>query len=274
MNERSAEMAQSAKAADTAAPEERTQSTGVYIYGLVPEDVEVSSDARGIGDESGEIKLVRHGEIAALVSEIPLDRPLGTPDDLFRHEALLDATAAEVPVLPLRFGSVMTSAEAVVDELLTPHHDEFRSALEELEGRAEYVVKGRYVERTLFQEVLSELPEAARLREEIKGKPEELTRDARIQLGELVNQAVAAKREADTQTLVEVVAPLAVFTVIREPSHEQDAVHVALLMETDRQGELEEAVNEFTDRWADRVEMRVLGPLAPYDFITARTTQE
>ena len=266
-------MAQSAKAADPAGPEQRTQKTGVYIYGLVPEDVEVSSDARGIGDESGEIQLVRHGEIAALVSEISLDRPLGTPDDLFRHEALLDATAAEVPVLPIRFGAVMTNTEAVVDELLTPHHDEFRSALDELEGRAEYIVKGRYVEQTLFREVLSELPEVAKLREEIQGQPEDLTRDARIRLGELVNRAVAAKREADTQTLVEAVAPLAVFTVIREPSHEQDAVHVAVLMETDRQGELEEAVNGFADRWADRVEMRLLGPLAPYDFITARTEE-
>ena len=263
-------MAHSAKAAES---EQSTKNAGVYIYGLVPEDVEVSSDARGIGDESGEIRLIRHGEIAALVSDVVLDRPLGTPDDLFRHEALLDATAAEVPVLPLRFGSVMTSTEAVVDELLTPHHDEFHSALEELEGRAEYVVKGRYVEQTLFREVLSELPEAARLRAEIQGQPEELTRDARIQLGELVSQAVEAKREADTQTLVEAVAPLAVFTVIRDPSHEQDAVHAAVLMETDRQGELEQVVNEFADQWKDRVEMRLLGPLAPYDFITAKTQE-
>ncbi|MCA2225698.1 GvpL/GvpF family gas vesicle protein [Nonomuraea aurantiaca] len=269
-------MAQSAEAANAAGqdvPEQVTKTAGVYIYGLVPEDVEVSSDARGVGDETSEIRLVRHGEIAALVSDVTLDRPLGTPDDLFRHGALLDATAAEVPVIPLRFGSVMTNEEAVVEELLTPHHDEFRSALDELEGRAEYVIKGRYVDQTLFREVLSEIPEAAQLREQIQGQPEDLTRNARIRLGELINQAVVAKREADTQAVAEEVGPLATLTVIREPSHEQDAVHVAVLMETDRQDELERVVNEFAERWSERVEMRILGPLAPYDFITARTQE-
>ncbi|MEU7831520.1 GvpL/GvpF family gas vesicle protein [Nonomuraea sp. NPDC049129] len=272
-------MAQSAKAAGSEqatqadVPEQVTKKTGVYIYGLVPEDVEVSSDAQGVGDEAAEIRLIRHGEIAALVSDIALDRPLGTPDDLFRHGALLDATAAEVPVIPIRFGSVMTNEKAVVEELLTPHHDEFRSALDELEGRAEYVIKGRYVDQTLFREVLSEVPEAEQLREQIQGQPEDLTRNARIRLGELINQSVVAKREADTQTLTEEVGPLAVLTVIREPSHEQDAVHVAVLMETDRQEELERVVNEFADRWSGRVEMRILGPLAPYDFITARTQE-
>lgn len=258
-------MAQPVKASQAA-----DQGVGVYIYGLVPEDVEVSPDARGLGDEPGQVRVVRHGEIAALVSDISPDRPLGTPDDLLRHQGLLDATAAEVPVLPLRFGAVMTSVEAVVDELLTPHHDEFLAALNEMEGRAEYVVKGRYVEQALLREILDEIPEAARLREEIQGLPEEATRDARIQLGELIEKSVAAKREADTETLLEDLTSVFVFAVIRDPSHEQDAVHLALLVDVDRQADLTQVVNEFAERWAGRVEVRLLGPLAPYDFVMTR----
>jgi hypothetical protein len=135
---------------------------------MVPEDVEVPEDTRGVGEKPGKVTAVRHGEIAALVSEIPLDRPLGTPDDLLTHQELLDAAAAEVPVLPLRFGAVVASAEAVVDELLEPHHDKFRASLTELEGRAQYVVKGRYVEQTVLREVMEEIPEVARLRDEIR----------------------------------------------------------------------------------------------------------
>lgn len=48
---------------------------------------------------------------------------------------------------------------------------EFSAALEELEGNAQFVVKGRYVEETILSEVLSELPEAQRLREQIQGQP-------------------------------------------------------------------------------------------------------
>jgi hypothetical protein len=36
----------------------------------------------------------------------------------------------------------------VKDELLTAHADEFAAAMEELEGKAQYVVKDRYTEST------------------------------------------------------------------------------------------------------------------------------
>ncbi|GLW11957.1 gas vesicle protein [Microtetraspora sp. NBRC 13810] len=243
------------------------QSTGSYIYGILPEDVEVSSDATGVGDPPARVTLVRHGEIAALVSDVGLDRPLGTPGDLVAHERLLDATAAEVPVLPIRFGAVMTNADAVVAELLEPFHDEFRSALEDLEGRAQYVVKGRYVEQVILREVLAEDPEAGRLSQTIRGRPEDATRDERIRLGELINQAIGDKREADTQTMVEELAGVCELVVIRDPSHERDAVHAAVLIEVDRQDELEQVVAEFADEWSGRVEFSLRGPMAAYDFV-------
>ncbi|MFF0326592.1 GvpL/GvpF family gas vesicle protein [Nonomuraea angiospora] len=263
-------MAESVDTVPSPAEEERTpldQDLSTYVYGIVPEDVQVSDDARGVA--TAPVRLVRHGEIAALVSEVALERPLGTPDDLVAHQQLLDATAAEVPVLPLRFGAVLTNRQAVVDELLGPYHDEFLAALDELEGRAEFVVKGRYDERAVLMEVLNENVEAAQLRDEIRGKPEAATREARIRLGEVVNQAVSAKRQVDTEAVLDRLAPLSVFTVVREPSHERDAVHLALLVESDRRGELEKAVEEYARLWAGRIELELHGPLAPYDFVVS-----
>ncbi|MEV7908103.1 GvpL/GvpF family gas vesicle protein, partial [Streptomyces anulatus] len=163
---------------------------------------------------------------------------------------------------------------AVVDELLGPHHDEFLAALNELEGRAEYIVKGRYVEGVVIGEVLAESAEAARLREEIRGKPEDATWDARIRLGELLGEGVAARRDADTEVIVAALAPHSVAVVVREPTHEQDAVHAAFLVETGKQDEFEQVVDEFGDRWTDRVTLRLLGPLAPYDFVMAPHPEE
>jgi hypothetical protein len=247
------------------------QATAAYIYGILPGDVELTPEERGVGDPPGKIGLVRHDDIAALVSDLTLNRPLGKPQDLMVHQQLLDDVAAEVPVLPLRFGAVMESPEAVVRELLAPHHDEFRSALDQLEGRAQYVVKARYEEGTVIREVLQEQPEASRLRDEIRDLPEEATWDARIRLGEIVNQSIEAKRDADTRTLAEGLAPRAVAVVIREPTHEEDAAHLAVLVETARQREFEEVLDEFARRWAGRVTLRLLGPQAPYDFVATRT---
>jgi hypothetical protein len=243
------------------------EDTACYVYGIVPADVESDSDARGVGDPPGKIDVVRRGEIAALVSELHLGRPIGTPEDLTAHQELLDAVITAVPVLPLRFGAVMADAQAVKEELLAHPHDEFVAALKELEGRAQYLVKGRYVEETILSEVLSELPAAEELREQLSGQPEDATRNIRIQLGEIINQAVTAKREQDTTKVVDAVGPHAVMTAVREPTHEMDAAQVALLVELDHEDELKKAVEDLARDWDNWVAVKLLGPMAPYDFV-------
>jgi hypothetical protein len=245
-------------------------TTGCYVYGIVPADIEVKKDAQGLGDPPGKVKVVRSGDIGALVSEVPLDASLGSPDDLMVYEHLLDAAAAETPVIPVRFGAVMTDPQAVADELLAPYHDEFVDALEQLEGRAEYVAMGRYVEDAVLQEVLSESPDIARQRDEIRGESPELTRNARIALGEAINNAISAKRDEDTQRLVDYLAPHTVAIKVREAVHEQDAAQVAVLVDLEREAEIAATLQKVGDEWSGRVNLRLLGPLAPYDFVVTR----
>jgi hypothetical protein len=243
--------------------------TGCYIYGIVPGDVEADSQARGVGGSS--ITLVRHGDIAALVSEVGTDRPLGEPEDLQAHARVLDGAAAEVAVLPMRFGAVVGDPEAVAEELLAVHEEEFRQALDQLDGYAEYVVRGRYAEETILGEVLTESAEAAQLRDAIRDKPEDATRNERLALGELISNAVEAKRQADTRALVEALDRLGLRYTPRQPTHELEAVHVACLAEVAKQDELGTAMADLEQDWDGRVDIRILGPLAPYDFVT--TTQ-
>ncbi|MFF3575065.1 GvpL/GvpF family gas vesicle protein [Nocardia jiangxiensis] len=250
-----------------------TDATAVYVYGIVPADVEAQPHAIGVGDPPGEVAVVRHGQIAALVSTLQSDRPLGTPDDLTVHAELLDGSATVAPVLPLRFGAVMTDTDAVENELLEANEDEFHAALEELEGRAQFVIRGRYVEDAILRELLDENAEAARLREEIRDKPEDATRNARIALGELISQAIEAKRAEDTRRVVSELEKFEPLVNQREPSHEEDAVHIAVLVELARQEELEETLRRLTADWDGRVELNLLGPMAAYDFVTKRAPQ-
>ncbi|MEV4168442.1 GvpL/GvpF family gas vesicle protein [Nonomuraea sp. NPDC049709] len=266
-------MGRSTKVSGASVPKQatrRSQNIGTYVYGIVLANAKVTSDERGLGDPAGKVKLVKHGDIAALVSDVNVEEPLGRPGDFFAHEGLLDAMAAKGPVLPFRFGAVLASADAVVDELLAPHEDDFLAALDELKGQAEYVIKGRYVEQAVLTEILAESPEAAGLREAIRGRSEDATRNERIRLGEIITASIEAKRDLDTRLLLDALTGHYVQGVIREPTHEQDAVHVALLAKSSDQKALEKAVRDFGERWEGRVTMRLLGPMAPYDFVTAQ----
>jgi hypothetical protein len=250
--------------------QDSARRTASYVYGIVPSDVEGNPEARGIGEPPSPVAVVRHGDIAALVSPLPMDsRPLGEPEDLIAHESVLDSVVGEVPVLPLRFGAVLATQDAVVEELLGAHHDEFADALRRLEGHAEYLLKGRYDERAMLTEVLSESQDAVRLHEAIRTRPADASRNERIALGELITNAIAAKRDADTRQVVEALGRLDAMISVREPTHEQDAVKVAVLLESARERELERLAHQLADSWSGRVELSLLGPLAPYDFVAA-----
>jgi hypothetical protein len=249
---------------------DKTQKA-VYVYGIMPGDVELEPGTTGIGDPPGEVRVVRSGDLAALVSDVDLDKPLGRPEDLYAHEDLLDSSAAGVPVLPLRFGAVIASDEAVAEELLGAHHDEFASALEQLEGHAEYVVRGRYDEDAILREILDEDPRAGELRDQLKGADEELTRDLRMQLGEIISNAIEAKREADTRALGEAMADHVAASVVRPPTHDMDAAHVAFLVDLGSAGALEQAVDELARDWSGRIDLRLTGPIAAYDFVGTTT---
>jgi hypothetical protein len=247
-----------------------TGTTAVYVYGIMPADVELEPGTTGVGDPPGEVRVVRSGDLAALVSDVETDRPLGRPEDLQMHEELLDASAADVPVLPLRFGAVISDDKAVAEELLGAHHDEFMAALDQLEGHAEYVLRGRYAEDAILREVLSEDPDARQLLGQIKevgAANEAATRELRMQIGEIINNAVAVKRDSDTRIAAGALQGHVAASVARPPTHELDAVHIACLVETSEAAELERAVDQLARDWDDRIELRLLGPLAAYDFV-------
>jgi Gas vesicle synthesis protein GvpL/GvpF len=244
---------------------------GVYVYGILPGDIEVEPGATGVGDPPGEIRIVRRGDLAALVSDVDLDRALGRAADLFTHEELLDASAADVPVLPLRFGAVVSDDDAVAGELLGPHHDEFAAALRQLEGQAEFVVRGRYVEHAILREVLTEQPAAAQLSEQVRDADPDATREQRMQLGEIVTSAIDAKRKSDTEALGDALSGQVTASVIRPPTHELDAVYAAFLVENETADALRQAVDRLADEWRGRIELQLAGPLAAYDFVADAT---
>jgi Gas vesicle synthesis protein GvpL/GvpF len=129
------------------------------------------------------------------------------------------------------------------------------------------MVKGRYDESALLEEILSQDPAAASLREQIRGKDADATRQERMQLGEIISNAVSAQRDQDTQELLSRMSDHSVASLVRDPTHELDAVNVAFLLDGEQEEELNQVVEDLRIDWDKRVELRVLGPMAPYDFV-------
>jgi hypothetical protein len=239
--------------------------SAAYVYGLVGADTKVPDDLKGLGP-SGRVSTIVHGKVAALVSDVPADRPLGTRNDLLAHESVVDTVAASAAILPMRFPAVVEE-EGIVEELLAPHHDQFVAALGELEGRVQFTLKGRYDQDVVLREVLEENPEIRQLQDEVRDLPEDATYQQRIRLGELVVRALEERRVDEEPQLLERLQPYAVAVVAHDPAQPDDVINAAFLVERERQQEFEDAVEELGADLHPRIRLRLLGPLAPYDFV-------
>jgi len=179
---------------------------------------------------------------------------------------ILEQAALSATVVPLRFGTVMPDDDAVTAELLRGRAAELQELLTALDGRVELSLSGTYDEQ-IFGEVVAEQPEVAALRERVRGGDENATYYDRIRLGELVAQAMAAKRQRDTDQVLEKLRPLADDVHLGDVAHERSVLSAAFLVHRDRLPEFDRAADEVAAQNRARIRFRYAGPLPPYDFV-------
>ncbi len=256
----------SGSAVTSTADETLQEPAARYVYGIVPAEASLAA-LEGVEGLGAAARLVVVGQLGALVEPVEEERALGRRRDLVAHSAVLNAMAAHGPVLPLRFGSVVRDEETVVEELLGPQEEHFAALLGELTGRVQLTLRARYVLDALLAEIVRSDPEIARLRESTVGVSEDASHYERIRLGELVAQAVDRHRAVDADQILDAVLPLAERHVVREASGMDALLDVAVLVTTDRLGELEEVAEQLAAAYDGRARLSLVGPTAAYDFV-------
>ena len=129
-------------------------------------------------DADGPLELVEAGDLAAIVSRVPLAEFGAEPlrenlNDLAwlervarSHEAVLDAALGQSTIVPLRLCTIYESEQSV-REMLEREHDSLAEALDALAGRQEWGVKLIVDEDRLAEEARSRSAEAAALEDEL-----------------------------------------------------------------------------------------------------------
>lgn len=240
-----------------------------YVYGIVRADAPAPKDLTGLDDQP--VAVVSQGGCAAIVSTLTQQRPLGERADLLAHQRVLDTyVSAGVDILPFRFGAVLGGREAVERDLLEESGERLTQVLDQLQGRQEMRVKGTYVEDAILREVMTEEPEIAELNERVRGVPEDAADAAyydRVRLGELVAESVKRRRDEEGARLLDELAPAAAAVVAHTPVREEDVLDASFLVEQGKLAEFQETVQRLAQDRQDRLTLRLIGPLPPYDFV-------
>jgi hypothetical protein len=244
--------------------------TAVYVYGIAPASERIDVEASGVGGPDAGVRRVVHGDLAALVSDVDVG-PLAAARDLRAHWRVLEEAASKATVLPVRFGTILESEDAVLSEFMAPRHDRLAAQLAELSGKVQLSVKCFYDEERLLRSVVQGSSSIARLNERVRGRPEAATYYERIQLGELVAGEVEQARARDAALVMGRLEPLALAARSEAPSTSDGAVNAAFLVERDRVDEFSAAVTELSEEVGERMRLRYIGPLPPYSFTEDET---
>lgn len=230
---------------------------GCLLYGIVPAGTRVERP----------VELVSYQDVAGLVAPPPATSADSLREALLGYAAVLDRLAETTPVLPVRYGTRVPSAEALRRDVLAPHYDALTAALARLAGRAQFTVRARYLPDVALREVLAERPDAQRLHRHARRRP---AVGLRMRLGEVVARGLAVKRRADAEALARALGRYATAARVRlSPSAEVDPIgEVAFLVEHAQRERFEAAAERLAQDWRDRVRLRLLGPTAPYHFVT------
>jgi hypothetical protein len=241
-----------------------------FVHGVVPAEFEPPA-LRGLGDPAVEVHMVRAGELAALVSDLPEGPRRGTRADLEAHARVLSETVDRgAAVIPVRFGMVLDDEDAVRERLLTHQRDHLLELLRSLDGAVQVTLKAMYAEGVLLRDVAEADPRIARLSEATRDRPDAAVHREKVHLGELVAAGIEHQRAADERAVLDRVAPVAEQVIAEEPRHERIAAHAQLLVRRDRLGELDETVGELDAEQGGRLTFRLVGPLPAWSFADLR----
>lgn len=237
-----------------------------YVYGVTRSGVSGELPAAA-GIEGRPVARVEHGPVAALVSVAPSGPVKANRRNLLAHTEVLQAAVTSNCVLPMRFGVVMPSEEAVAQELLAAHEDVLAEQLRTFDGLVELDLKVTCPEEVLLRGILSERPDLADLRESIRGRPADATYFEQLRLGELVAAAVEEKRGALLRHTLSRLEPLALSTEVGEPAHEHMLVNVAFLVDREAVGAFDHEAEALARELGPGMRCKYVGPLPPFHFV-------
>ncbi|AJP04659.1 gas vesicle protein [Streptomyces cyaneogriseus subsp. noncyanogenus] len=234
-----------------------------YVYGITASThPSLPEGMGGVGDPPRPVRILREGELAAVVSDAPEGlRP--KRKDLLAHQNVLSETGAAGCVLPMRFGSVAADDEAVTG-VLAERAEHYRERLRTLDGRVEYNIKANHVEEAVLHHVMAESPEIRALAEANR-KAGGGSYEDKIRLGEMVAQAVKAREAEDAAALQRVLEPAAE-AVSTGPDSTGWLANVSFLVDRGSAETFLAAVEQ-ARKELPHLEVRVNGPLPPYSFV-------
>jgi len=246
---------------------------GKYVYCIIEGDQPYSFGGLGIGGRNDEVYTIHHGALAAVVSDTPVVMYDPTRENALAHEHAIETVMKEFTVIPMSFGTVFRTEDDVV-EFLKDTSEALQDVLRKLKDKIEFGLKVIWDPETVLREVEQDSEDIRRLKEEILSNRLASTYFARMQLGRLVEQALAERSDAYVRDVYDRLRDCATASRHNKPIGDKMILNAAFLVERQKSGEFDLKVQEIAQRYDGKLRFQYTGPWPPYNFVNIRLKLE
>ena len=255
--------------AHAAAPTTR----GRYLYCIVEAADGLELAPSGVGDEANSVYAVHHGGFAAVVSATPHLRHHPSRENLLAHERVVEAVMQEHTVIPMSFGTILPD-DADVVALLRGAASALTEALNAVRGRIELGLNAVWDRDRVLSDLEAEHEPIRTLKDSITRERNGSSYFPRVQLGQLVEQALETRANELMWGVYEPLRPLSVSSRAGKLIGDDMLLNVAFLVDRAREDEFNHAVQRLAARYEHLLSFKYTGPWPPYSFVHLRLELE
>ncbi len=246
-------------------------SRGKYVYCIIDSTDPLRFGPVGIGAEPSEVYSVHYKNLAAIVSDAPLEVLDSTRENVLAHERVNETVMREHTVIPMSFGTIFKTREDIV-ELLRSAAEAFGDVLNKMQNKLEFGLKVLWDRDQAIREVENEDEDISRLKKEISGQKGP-TYFARMQYGRLIDSALQARSERYVADILEQLREVSVASRINKPIGDKMIMNAAFLISRDQEQAFDAKVKSIAGKF-DKLTFKYTGPWPPYNFVNIRLKLE
>ena len=245
--------------------------SGKYVYCIIQTDASLRFGAIGIGNEPADVHTVNYKDIAAVVSDTPLEVYDPTRENVLAHERVNEVVMHDYTVIPMSFSTVFKTSEDII-ELLRTAYDAFHDVLVKMEDKLEFGVKVLWEPEVVIREIEKNDDNLRLLRQEISSQKGS-TYFARMQYGRLVDSLLAERSEQLVTDIFSTLSSVSVASRTNKPIGDKMVLNAAFLVSRDRESDFDAKVKDMDAKY-ENLKFKFTGPWPPYNFVNIRLKLE
>ena len=196
-----------------------------------------------------------------------------TRENALAHEHVIETVMKNYTIIPMSFGTVFRTDDDI-REVLKSIYASLKDVLKQMSGKLEFGLKVNWDRDQIIEELKLQDEEIGRFHQEIVRKQLQSTYFARMQLGRMIDKALAERATQYVRDIYEGLRGVCVASRDNQPIGDKMIMNAAFLVDRSREAEFDSVVNKIAKKYGKRLKFKYTGPWPPYNFVNIRLKLE